>query len=293
MSDRQPRRRRGRANLSQAAHLYVHEGRSIRWLGRYYQADPRTIKEHLLRAGVELRQERSTRPDKRTRDDMVAAYEAGASITRLAGQHGLSRGMVQSCLEEAGVQLRGLREAIQVRDSSRRAATDIGAWVQAYQGGSSVRDIAARYGAGQDQVRDRLRAAGVLRSTRRPTGAQVAEWVRAHLDGETAEDITRTRGYGFTVGTVRHYLRDAGMLSGRAPRGRQGKPAGLTAEDIAGMVAAYEAGEGGDVIGTRYGVSDTTVYHHLRKAGVKIRSKREGILLARAREAQRGAAEAG
>ena len=90
---------------------------------------------------------------------------------------------------------------------------------------------------------------------------------------------------------MRHYLRDAGLLSGRARRGRQGRRANLTPEDIAGMVAAYEAGEGGDVIGARYGVSDMTVFRHLRAAGVKIRSKREGILLSK-RRAKAGGAEA-
>jgi len=318
-------------DLSQAAHQYVHEGRTMSWLSQHYGINPRTIKNHLIQAGVQLRPN-GTRPNRRTREAMAAAYLDGASITHLAEKHGLSYYMVRSCIEEVGVQIRGQQEAAQLRWTPARAAAElrkqtrraereaaaaraaaekaakaasagerarprpaatpeqIATWVQAYQDGMSVQDIAARYGAGEHQVRDRLRAAGVLRTTRRPAGEHVAEWVRLHLRGWTAEDIARRHGHGFRVGTIRLYLRDAGLLSGRAARGRQGQPARLTAEDIAGMVAAYEAGEGGDVIGARYGVSKMTVLLHLRKKGVTIRSKREGTLLARRRESAGGGA---
>ena len=92
-------------------------------------------------------------------DEVVAAYEAGATVTELAARHGCSTTTVRDVLAARGVErrARGPRSPLDGREDEVAAA---------YEAGATVRDLVDRFGANQRTVRKVLAEAGVV--MRRP-----------------------------------------------------------------------------------------------------------------------------
>ena len=87
--------------------------------------------------------------------ELVAAYEAGATVESLAAEHGCSVTTVRDVLAAEGVELRarGPRSPLDGREAE--VAT-------AYEGGATVRDLAERFGANQRTIRKVLAGEGVV-----------------------------------------------------------------------------------------------------------------------------------
>jgi transposase-like protein len=96
--------------------------------------------------------------------ELVASYEAGATVEELAEQHGCSVTTIRSVLGDAGVTLRsrGPRSPLEGREAELAAA---------YEGGATVRDLAARFEANQRTIRKVLAERGVAM---RPPGRKPA-----------------------------------------------------------------------------------------------------------------------
>jgi Mor family transcriptional regulator len=97
--------------------------------------------------------------------ELVDAYEAGATVEDLAERHGCSVTTIRSVLGDAGVALRarGPRSPLEGREADLAAE---------YEGGATVRDLAARYGANQRTIRKVLAERGVAM---RPPGRKPPE----------------------------------------------------------------------------------------------------------------------
>jgi predicted transcriptional regulator len=88
-------------------------------------------------------------------DEVVRAYEAGATVTELASTYGCSTTTVREVLQERGVELRnrGPRSPLDGRHAEVAAA---------YEAGATVRELVERFGANQRTVRKVLADAGVV-----------------------------------------------------------------------------------------------------------------------------------
>jgi Mor family transcriptional regulator len=97
--------------------------------------------------------------------ELVAAYEAGATVEELAERHDCSVTTIRSVLGDAGVALRarGPRSPLEGREAELAAD---------YEGGATVRGLAARYGANQRTIRKVLADRGVAM---RPPGRKPRE----------------------------------------------------------------------------------------------------------------------
>ncbi|MCU1375756.1 MAG: hypothetical protein JWO68_3042, partial [Actinomycetia bacterium] len=87
-------------------------------------------------------------------DELVRAYEAGATVEELAEAQGCSVTTVRAVLEGEGVALRarGPRSPLDGREAELAAD---------YEGGATVRDLVERYGANQRTIRKALADRGV------------------------------------------------------------------------------------------------------------------------------------
>lgn len=91
--------------------------------------------------------------------ELVAAYEAGATVEELAARHGCSVTTIRLVLGGEGVELRppGPRSPLDGREREVAAA---------YEAGATVRELVDRFGANQRTIRKVLGEQGV--SMRRP-----------------------------------------------------------------------------------------------------------------------------
>jgi transposase len=90
-------------------------------------------------------------------DQLVAAYEAGATVFELATRFNIHRTTVGRHLKERGIDTR----------PPALDATALPKLTQLYKDGHSIATIAQHYGVSKNAVRDRLLAAGL---TLRPRG---------------------------------------------------------------------------------------------------------------------------
>ena len=93
--------------------------------------------------------------------ELVAAYEAGATVEELAAEHGCSTTTIREVLAAEGVTLRspGPRSPLEGREAELAAA---------YEAGATVRELVDRFGANQRTVRKVLAEQGVVMRRRGP-----------------------------------------------------------------------------------------------------------------------------
>lgn len=101
------------------------------------------------------------------------------------------------------------------------------------------------------------------------TPEQIAAMAARYKAGATIRQVA-TR-VGRSIGTVRAVLRDAGVIVRQHQPGR--KPIPWTPEQIAAMVAEYQAGATIREVAARAGHGYSTVHGVLREAGVSIRAR--------------------
>ena len=88
-------------------------------------------------------------------DEVVRAYEGGATVTELASRYDCSTTTVREVLQANGAQLRarGPRSPLEGREAEVAAA---------YEAGATVRELVERFDANQRTVRKVLADAGVV-----------------------------------------------------------------------------------------------------------------------------------
>ncbi|WP_067793693.1 helix-turn-helix domain-containing protein [Actinomadura formosensis] len=130
-------------------------------------------------------------------------YEAGVSLTVLAGWAGESLSTVRARLVSAGVVLRG-------RGPRRELAVPLEELRKRYEAGASTTVLAALAGVSAGTVRARLAGAGVVLRRpgppRVPVAVPVAELRRRYERGETIGDLAAAAGVSYI--TLRRRLKD-------------------------------------------------------------------------------------
>jgi len=200
--------------------------------------------------------------------ELIAAYEAGATLATVAAEAGISSSALWNYLAAEGVPCRP-------RGSSKaRARLDAmkAELIAAYEGGATVAALAARAGVCEDSVRSFLVAEGVAR--RRSTPRQLrqlavdsAELIAAYEDGATIAALAARAGVSNST------LRARLVAEGVALRRYTAKPP-MRLDGAAELIAAYEAGATTADLAARAGVCAPTIRKFLKAEGVALRDDR-------------------
>jgi transposase-like protein/transposase len=196
-------------NDEQIAALYL-SGRTGDEIGNKFGITDVTVYRALKRQGVPRRKSgaRSSWEDtEANRHALVAAYESGTGISRLAKQFHINGRRVVKILNESGYTDRhpGGKRRFSEEDSAE--------FVRAYQSGTTLTEIAHQRDVSTKVVRDYLVRAGVqLRRVGAPpfwTEERKAEATQRYQAGEQLKEIASAMGCGPV--TVARTLRELGV----------------------------------------------------------------------------------
>ena len=111
-TDRSSHRTSGKANpklaLDQVKRLIslYEQGDSLLQLSRRFGIHRGTVKDHLRRAGIDIRPGNQAKLSEEDKDEIAALYESGLSIHKLALQFGVTDSPVHNALKGRGVRMR-------------------------------------------------------------------------------------------------------------------------------------------------------------------------------------------
>jgi len=201
--------------------------------------------------------------------EIADLYLAGRTTRELAALFGVSTGPISQALKRKGVQPR-----VGCPPSGWRGSEEqkVGV-VAAYQGGESVRKIAARLKCRATVIIETLNEAGVAR--RHPGSHEmfdditVSQIVEGYAGGAPLTELARQHGTNHI--TIRNYLVRRGVEL-RQP----GASLFWTDERKAEAARRYEAGESQQQIADAFGCNQTSVSNALRELGVLTRIPMRG-----------------
>ncbi len=207
-------------NDAKIAALYLAGGTGDE-IGRQFGITGVTVYRALKRQGIARRQAcpRSDWEDtEQNRRDLVAAYETGTGIARLARKFHVNGRRVVQILDESGHTGR--------HPGGKRRFTDEDAseFARLYQAGESLTQLGKQYGVSTQVVRRYLLRAGVeLRPVGAPafwTDERKAEVTRYYLAGHQIQDIAKVMGCG--IDTLTRTLVELGVHE-KKPYDRRGE----------------------------------------------------------------------
>lgn len=88
------------------------QGDSLLQLSRRFGIHRGTVKDHLRRAGIEIRPGNLAKLNEEDKDEIARLYEAGLSIHKLALRFGVTDNPVHNALKERGVRMRSTYERL-------------------------------------------------------------------------------------------------------------------------------------------------------------------------------------
>lgn len=97
--------------VAQLIALYE-QGDSLLQLSRRFGIHRGTVKDHLRRAGVEIRPGNVAKLSNEDKNEIAKLYEAGLSIHKLALRFGVTDNPVHNALKERGVRMRSTYERL-------------------------------------------------------------------------------------------------------------------------------------------------------------------------------------
>jgi transposase-like protein len=152
-------------------------------------------------------------------DEVAEGYRAGASVTALAEQHGVSASTICRVLDRAGVPRRSRgRRVTGLRGREHEVA-------EAFSAGATIDELAERFGCSSKPVNDALNRAGVQRRNggprRRRLAGIEADIAASYNAGATLADLARLHRTSAKV--IAQILEDKGV-SRRAPGRRAKRP---------------------------------------------------------------------
>jgi transposase-like protein len=149
------------------------------------------------------------------RRDLIAAYETGIGITRLAKRFRINKRRVTQVLNEGGVNWRHPGAKLRFSDD------DTAEFARAYQAGENLTEIGRRHEVSAKVIRDYLVRAGIqLRPVGAPafwTDERKAEATRRYQAGEQLKDIATAMGCG--THTLTSTLLELGVHEIKRPHG--------------------------------------------------------------------------
>ncbi|MEN6516625.1 MAG: hypothetical protein ABFC38_00350 [Methanospirillum sp.] len=199
-------------------------------------------------------------------------WSAGASVSAIVAETGVSPHIVRDRLRRAGVlgsryrdQRRHVREVLE-RQGARLIA--------AYEAGAAIQGLADGAGISGSTLREYLAVEGV--AVRRSRGqaravleARGAEVIAAYEAGRGLNAVAS--GIGVSGALLREYLVDHGV----AIRTRLGRAWDLLEPRAPELIAAYEAGATLEALAAGAGVSEATVGRFITAQGVTIRDRHQ------------------
>jgi len=198
--------------------------------------------------------------------ELLAAYEAGASVQALAAGAGISEYTLKNYVMARGVAIRN--PSRRNRELPARGAE----LVAAYEAGATLKDLAARTGISWESIRAYLADHGVTIRRGPPGRAQAV--LEAHGAGLVAayEAGTSLAALGAAVGvsgeSVRWFLVSRGVTIRRSSRvGSRAIPATRAPE----VIAAYKAGASITALAADAGVCRKTLSTFLVAHGARLR----------------------
>ena len=213
-------------------------------------------------------------------EHMVAAYEAGVSVTAVAAEHGISSYRVYQTLKEAGARMRR-RGPIGVIDHKRAQVI-----AEMYIAGATMKQLGARYGVTRQRVRQILIRLGVERRSRHILRSRHnwhnwqsrhAHYTRlrplvlaAYEAGETMTMIARK--LDVSRPWVRRVLKAAGCPPGSVGDERRAE---RCMERQAKLRELFDAGLEVDQIAAHVGLTRGACYAALRRAGRRYERNRQ------------------
>lgn len=196
---------------------------------------------------------------------MRAAYEAGASVEALAGEHGRAASGVIRALRSAGVKVRGAgrpRIENQSAEDIQRAET----FEKLYVGGQTLQQIGNEFGLSRERVRQILRAfkvesLGLRKKAPRPLSTVEMEVVEKYRAGESLASLCAS--YGGVYSTLKR-----AQVNGQKMKAASARRDAKAAE----IAAAYRRGVPNDKIMLDFGLKHREeIYRYLKRAGELVR----------------------
>jgi Mor family transcriptional regulator len=145
-------------------------------------------------------------------DDWVDEYKNGMSTLDIASKYGTSPAVVGRVVKRAGI-IRTNSESQHLRDREYTCYHKV--WIEEYIDGSSLRDIAEKYGCSVPRIASVVNIAGVMRSKREAGSLDskykkfYGEWVDKYISGMSARKIAS--GYGCDGMTVSSVIKKGGI----------------------------------------------------------------------------------
>jgi DNA-directed RNA polymerase specialized sigma24 family protein len=258
----------------------VHNSKRQEWVRKYQSGQK--IKEiaeeegvlacsvhyQLKKAGIEVRKE--SREHKRyskytsKRQEWVRKYQSGQKIKEIAEEEGILAGSVRHQLEKAGIKFRKNGWNNVSKYSVKRYE-----WLQAYQSGQDIDEIAEKEGVLADNVRYQLKKAGIEDCreswTNKKHGTYKCkrqEWLEKYQSGQKIKEIAKEEG--IPADKVRYQLEKAGVQI------RKKSDLNSYASKRQEWIKRYQAGVSISEIARKEDYPEETVRYHLEKLGVKL-----------------------
>lgn len=232
-----------------------------------------TLAARLAAVEAGIRDDRHRQPSTVV-ETIARLWSAGASISAIVAETGVSPHIVRDRLRRAGVlgypyrdQRRHVREALE-RQGARLIA--------AYNAGAPVHALAAGAGISDSTLREFLIAEGVaLRRSRGRSRAVLEargdEVIAAYETGRGLNAVAA--GIGVSSALLREYLVDHGVVI----RARRARAWDLLEARAPELIAAYEAGATLEALAAGAGVSEATVGRFMIARGVVLRSRHQRV----------------
>jgi|GEM_PF-2070369 len=259
-------------------------GESVKSISAKYRVSDTTVRNLLLDCNVKIRSNSEVQKLLENKgggqnkievpEDIVSLiidlYENKNSTTKIAEETGYGDFVIKRILRDRGLTRRS-GESLQ-KSFSQGDEDEI---VRMYRGGCSSGEIGKSFGVGNGTIIRLLRARGVAirqigEATKKLDQDQELGVVAKYLEGFSTTGLATE--YAVSAPTIVRILRDHNIQRREA---RFAVPRKVTEDDSAAMVDLYVSGLSMIEIGSKYGISDSTVRRYLIRKGVSLRGLSE------------------
>lgn len=186
------------------------------------------------------------------KEDLVAAYEPGMSISELARKFGVGSATADRWLKEAGVYVR-----VYPFEKKRKGV------LETYEPGMDIKELAKEFDVSEGTVRAWLKRAGLMRSTRTSTIRE--KIIRSYVPGMNVSELARK--FNVLPGTAIGWLQEEGIYVPSKARGRKGRK-GPKKDKYEKVIRLYQPGMNVAELAREVGVHYTTIIRWLKESGM-------------------------
>ena len=245
--------------------LYA-EGKSTVEIGRIYKKSPTTIRQSLLRNGVQLRSIKEARGSisEKEHKKISELYLGGESLASIARTYGCTSGPIRKIIESLGIEnRRGRRFTCEQRNQI----------IETYKKGATIKEVAIMHDCVESMIYAIIDEASLERRGRNNLSeSEEKEICQRYLKGETQSSLTRS--YGLKSDGVVSRILEKNKITKRDPINEQRK---LSAIEEAQVVGKYTAGDSSTKLAEEFKVSSATIFNILQRHGIERRTNVETL----------------